>query len=428
MLKYFVVLFIFLLGIKISLAQTGLPYGINLAGPEFGHNYPGTVGQDYIYPTNSMLEYYSGKGFKLIRLPISWERVQPTLNGEVNMDEVNRILDVLDWAKALDMKVIIDLHNYCRRSINGTEQIIGSSSLSIAHIKDGWTKIAEQLKTRSNIYGYGIMNEPHDMLSSTPWFNIAQEIIYGIRSTDLNTTIIVGGDSWSSAERWIQYSSNLKDLVDVSDDLIFEAHVYFDNDASGRYTSSYAGEGAHANTGVNRVKPFVDWLNDYGLRGFVGEYGIPGDDPQWEPVLTNFMDYLSANCVNGTYWAGGQWWGAYKLSVEPSSGVDKPQMAILENYLSTAYSACDFTSTTSLSRIGVKAFPNPFEYKLSVQITDFKNVKNACLFDINGKKIFSQRLTGYTTSIEVENLTRGVYFLTVTMIDNSVFIRKVVKK
>ena len=36
-----------------------------------------------------------------------------------------------------------------------------------------------------------------------------------------------------------------------------------------------------------------------------------------------------------TYWAGGPWWGDYMFSIEPQNGVDKPQMGILMEHLSS---------------------------------------------------------------------------------------------
>jgi len=230
------------------------------------------------------------------------------------------------------MVVILDLHNYCRYVLNGTEEIIGSANLSIANIRDLWTKLSFELNARPEIWGYGIMNEPHDLLASAPWFDTAQEIINGIRTNDTTTRIIVSGDGWSSSEFWLSLSDNLKDLNDPSNNLTFEAHVYFDNDTSGKYDQSYDDEGTGPNTGIDRVTPFLNWLETNNLDGFVGEYGVPGDDARWLTVLDNFLGHLESNGVNGTYWAGGPWWGDYNLSIEPDGNVDKPQMEIVSKY------------------------------------------------------------------------------------------------
>src|SRR5690606_34479588 len=86
--------------------------------------------------------------------------------------------------------------------------------------------------------------------------------------------------------------------------------------------------------GVDRVTEFVEWLDEKGAKGFIGEYGVPGNDSRWLTVLDNFLAYLDANGVSGTYWAGGPWWGSYQLSCEPTNNytTDKPQMSVLEDY------------------------------------------------------------------------------------------------
>ncbi len=332
-------------------------FGINLAGGEFGKP-PGIYGKDYTYPNAGELDYYSSKGLKLIRLPFKWERLQPVLNGELDSTEVARIKYVVNEADERDMVILLDCHNYGRRNINGTNYIIGSSMVPVQSFGDFWTRMAEVFKTKnakkSSIWGYDIMNEPHDMLPSVKWFDIAQEAINGIRNTDLNTNIIVSGDGWSGA--WVfgipgSKSDILKNLADPSDKLIYQAHVYFDKDASGTYKKSYDGEAAYPNKGVDRVKVFVDWLKANNKKGFVGEYGVPSNDSRWLLVLDNFLKYLQENGVNGTYWAGGPWWGNYHLSIEPSNGADKPQMEIVERYLKVI----DFTQVPELTTNPISA-------------------------------------------------------------------------
>src|SRR5690606_37848318 len=132
-----------------------------------------------------------------------------------------------DAARERNLWVILDMHNYGRRFVNGTREIIGSANLPIKHFADVWGNLAERFRTKENIWAYGLMNEPHGMLDSVPWFNIAQQAIFKIREMDTNTPIMVGGDSWSSTYRWQQASGKLKDLVDPSTNLIFEGHLYF---------------------------------------------------------------------------------------------------------------------------------------------------------------------------------------------------------
>ncbi len=314
------------------------PFGVNLAGGEFG-KIPGSYGADYTYPTTGELDYYSSKGLKLIRFPFKWERLQPVMNAALDATELGRVMAVVDAANTRGVVVLLDCHNYGRRNISGTNFIIGSPEVPVAAFRDYWTRMAEAFKSKTNIWAYDLMNEPHDMLTTPSWFDIAQEAINGVRSTDLTTSIMVSGDAWSGAG-WFGITGSksdvLKNLADPSNKLIFQAHVYFDKDASGTYKNSYDLEEAYPNRGVDKVKPFVDWLAANNKKGFIGEYGVPADDSRWLVVLDNFLKYIRNNNINGTYWAGGPWWGTYPLSIEPDANGDKPQMAVVKNYLNAS--------------------------------------------------------------------------------------------
>lgn len=184
------------------------------------------------------------------------------------------------------------------------------------------------------VHGYDIMNEPHDMDGS--WPAAAQSAIDGIRTVDQNTSIIIEGDGWAATWSWQQFNGGL-DLNDPSKRLVYSGHLYFDRDDTGHYKGGYDAEGAYPTIGVDRLRPFVEWLERHHRQGFVGEYGVPRDDPRWLIVLDKFLAALTQARLPGTYWAAGPWWGPTDpLSVEPIDGRDKPQMTILEKYPSAA--------------------------------------------------------------------------------------------
>lgn len=327
--------------------KTPAPFGTNLSGGEF--SFSGTA-SDWRYPRTQELDYLASKGFKLIRLPFLWERVQPTLNGPLNEESLSHLKNIVWAARTRGIWVLLDLHNYNRRRTKNldntiTDDIIGSTEAPISTIQDFWKKMAAEFKNFDNIYAHGIMNEPYSIPRDMPWVNTAQAIINAIRTEDTQNTIMVGGDSYSSASSWPTVSDNLRKLKDPSNNLMFEAHSYFDKNSSGEY-ATYVLDNANAQTGVNRVTPFVEWLKKYNLRGFMGEYGIPNnpnadsdkadaaDNSLWNTLLNNTLQYLSSNGVNGTYWSYGTSWGTYKLNVYPNAnGTERPQMQVLANHL-----------------------------------------------------------------------------------------------
>ncbi len=314
-------------------------FGVNLAGAEFFHKKMDGVGRfniDYHYPTTTELDYWHSKGLDLIRLPFKWDRLQREVSGPLSEDELGYIRYLLREADARGMKILLDMHNYGRRNYKDKNRIIGDTLLP-SHFGQAWAEIARNLRDEPGLYGYGLCNEPHDMLDSCPWVEIAQVAIDSIRTADRRTAIVVAGNTWSSAERWPEINHGLESLNDPSDNLIFEAHCYFDNDASGIYRKGYDEEGAYPTIGIDRVRPFVDWLKKHNKRGLLGEYGVPGDDPRWLECLDLFLNYLAENGVEGTYWAAGARWNNYILGVHPENNYtkDRPQMEVLTKYTRT---------------------------------------------------------------------------------------------
>ena len=311
--------------------------GVNLAGAEFGDDkLPGVFDKNYTYPNAGQLDSYVAQKRSLIRLPFKWERVQHSLRAPLDADEVARLRAVLQAAAARKMDVILDAHNYGRYRFEGENeaQIIGAGRVGPADFADFWGKMAAELGDEPALYGYGLMNEPHDMGDDARWPLAAQAAIDAIRTVDAATPIVVAGDGWSSALRWAT-SSNAKlpaKLRDPADNLVYEAHCYFDKNQSGQYSKDYETELGSPDRGVENVRPFVEWCKTNQVRGFVGEFGVPDSDARWLETMTRFLDYLAANQISSTYWAGGPWWGNYPLSIEPRDGGERPQMTRLKRY------------------------------------------------------------------------------------------------
>jgi endoglucanase len=400
------------------------PFGTNLSGGEFGGVYPGSIGTHYGYPTNKCLDYFKSKGLTLIRFPFRWERLQrtngTTLNVDLDQTELGRLKTFIAEAEARNMKIIPDMHNFARYSFDGgttQTRIDDNSNLTRQHLGSIWRKLAEAFASYSNIWGYDIMNEPYNMQGGvdggTHWKAIAQVVIDSIRTVDTHTPIIICGDRYSSALYWLQASDRLKDLVDPANKLIFSSHVYFDKDQSGNYAKPFSEEGAHTQTGVDRVKPFVDWLKANNKKGFVGEYGIPTDEAtpdKYLPVLDNMLEYLSENGIPGTYWSAGPRWtetNPHTLSTQPTNNYtkDKPQMDVLTKYPTTKGQPTSSNMATGKNTISV--YPNPTTGRLNIQTDAI--VEQVTLKDIAGRTLLEQHLPHNTLSLQ--HLPAGIYIL-----------------
>jgi endoglucanase len=298
--------------------------GVNLAVGEFGKA-PGVFGKDYAYPGAKQFDYCRRKGLRVIRLPFKWERVQDDLMGPLDPFDMGKIDEVVKLARERGLKLILDMHNYARHS----GKLIGTEEVPNAAFADVWQKIAARYQDESGIFAYGIMNEPHG--TKGLWPAAAQACVDAIRAVDTTHTILVCGDGWSGAHSWPGINGKFL-LSDPAGKLVYEAHQYFDHNNSGSYKRSYDDEGAYPTVGVERLQPFIKWLKEHNARGFIGEFGVPDNDPRWLVVLDNTLAEMKKQGLGGTYWAAGPWWGKYPLSVEPRDGQDRPQMAVLEQY------------------------------------------------------------------------------------------------
>lgn len=304
--------------------------GVALSGAAFGPSVlPGKHGTNYIYPAESYYKKYAEQGLKLVRLPFLWERIQPKLDTELDTAQLALLTQSLDFAHKHGVKVVLDMHNYYRYY----RQPIGSETVSIQSFANTWKRIALKVSKHPALSGYGLMNEPN---TKGLWPQAALAAAKEIRKVDRTNWIYVAGDRFSSAWHWPQSNTQLIAdpwMRDPNNNLIFEAHMYLDRDTSGMYvdkTETFAPE-----LGINRAKPFVDWLRTNNLRGFIGEIGVPNYAPDAIVAMDNLLGYLRENCVPLTYWAGGPWWGNYILALDVAGGAEQPQLAVLRKHAAT---------------------------------------------------------------------------------------------
>lgn len=285
--------------------------GINLAGGEFGATIPGEHGKNYTFPDEGNIKYYADAGFRLIRLPYKWERWG---------QDVERIRQFLDTAHKYECKVVLDCHNYLRYY----GELLPADDTSLA---DHWREVVTEFKDHPAIRGWGIMNEPHD--TEGRWPAIAQRVVTAIEEIDNTHRIYVMGDHWGGAHSWKDKNG---DLRVEGQNVIWEAHQYFDSNSSGAYRGDYASEGADPEIGVRRLRPFTDWLKENNFKGVIGEFGNPPEQ-EWLFVMQNFVQAcIDQGIEEAFYWAGGPWWGPYPLSAEDNA----PQYQLMKAWIASA--------------------------------------------------------------------------------------------
>jgi endoglucanase len=355
--------------------------GINLAGAEFGeNNLPGTLGRDYTFNSETTYRYFGAKNLNLVRLMLRWERLQPVLRGPLDANYLTGVKNNIAWAKAHGDRVVLDIHNYGRYKLTESgvlntytlDNVYGGVvKVAGADLADLWIRLSNEFRDEGAVYAYDLMNEPHDM-GNASWKAISQAALMAIRSNGDRKLIMVPGDAWSSAEQWQLVHGPTGWVNDPASNFAYEAHQYFDRDNSGTYSLTYEQELALnpnlAVIGPKRVTNFVNWLKANNVRGYLGEYGIPDTDARWMTVLDNFLVALDAAGLDGSYWAAGEWWGAYPLSVQPQDNftTDRPQLAVLSGHLAPE----SFTTVSAASSSGFAFAPDSLVTGYGVALAD----------------------------------------------------------
>lgn len=149
-----------------------------------------------MYAAASDYTYFAGVGMNTIRLPILWERLQPTASGELDPAQLALLQQAVARAKAAGMYLVIDIHNYAK--YYGYK--IGSPEVPVATFTDLWRRLALAFNS-DNAVMFGLMNEPNN-ISASDWAGAAQAAIDAIRRTGANNLILVPGALWTGAHSW----------------------------------------------------------------------------------------------------------------------------------------------------------------------------------------------------------------------------------
>jgi hypothetical protein len=142
-------------------------------------------------PANSRLSHYpalcladlsemSGFGFNSVRLPLSWSQLEPE-RGRINQMYVDRIAQVVDWARGQGMYVIIDMHQNAYSRFTGAGPGVDLSQLSGA---PKWATITDRLPSRV-IGGQRELNATVFEAATNFWYNrdgIQDEYIAAVAS------------------------------------------------------------------------------------------------------------------------------------------------------------------------------------------------------------------------------------------------------
>jgi endoglucanase len=303
---------------------------VNLSGAEFGTALPGVEGNDYDWPSNADVDYFLSKGMNIFRVGFLWERVQPALSGDFAPTYTAELDALVAYATSKRATVLLNPANFARYYGN----LVGSAQVPVAAFANFWSRLALRYAGNSRVI-FGLVNEPHDM-PTEQWVAAANQAILAIRAAGAKNTVYVPGNGWTGAYSWADTwygTSNavaMLNVVDPANKIVFEAHQYLDASSGGDTADCVS-----TTIGRERLQPFITWLRANGKRGAIAEFA-GGNNATCNAAVTDMlatMEGASDVLEAWLWWAAGPGWGNYIFTLEPTNGMDAPQMSLLAPHL-----------------------------------------------------------------------------------------------
>jgi len=116
------------------------------------------------------------------------------------------------------------------------------------------------------------------------------------------------------------------------------------------------------------------------------------------------------------------------LGVGASSGSASSSTDQVESFATPAPGPnCTLTANYFQNEDMIKVYPNPTNGLLNIQINNYTDVLNIQIFDLNGRRVFSQIVNDFSIErkIDVQSLQKGIYLLKIDGVDLA-FTKKIV--
>ena len=298
--------------------------GVNLSGLEFGSGI-GSLNSTYAMPPASEYSYWAHNvGSNIIRLPFTWERLQPTLGGALDKNYLSYIQQEVGYAKANGMTTLLDLHNY---------GLYNGQNVTGAQLSDVWTKLGQAFKGDSSVW-FDLMNEPYQV-SATQWANVEQQTVNTLRANGIDNKLLLEGTAWSGAHSWTSSgnAAAFANFKDPGNNYAYDVHQYLDSDSSGTSATAVPGSGS------TRLVDVTNWAQSTGQQLFLGETGLAnnaGSETEMKAMI-NYMQQHSNQWLGFTLWGAGPWWPSdYIYSINPNGTTNEQSIQDMLSYLTPA--------------------------------------------------------------------------------------------
>ncbi len=224
------------------------------------------------------------------------------LNTDLDLDEydtwingkLDHLEDVLKWAEASGIKVVIDLHSPPGGRIEGSVMRMFTEKKYFDHYVEVWKRIATRFNGNKTVWAYDLINEPVQK-SYVPfdYWTVQRTAAEAVRAIDPTTPIMVESNNWASASAY-QYLTPLN-----LDNVIYHVHMYnpggfthqgvHKNPRGATYPGKVKGIYYDKEKLRESLKPVRDFQLKHHARIYVGEFSAA----IWAPGANRYL----ADCI-----------------------------------------------------------------------------------------------------------------------------------
>jgi len=304
---------------------TVLLRGVNWFGIETETHAPhGLWLRDY----KDMLAQIKRQGYNLIRLPYSVQALSSTNISGVdfsigsNKDLYGKTpLEVMDLviaeAQRQGLMILLDSHRLRDYSSTNTkiEELWYSNQYSEAAWIKTWTDLARRYRTRTNVIGADLKNEPHGQarwgnnLQATDWRLAAERCGKAIQAVNSNWLIVVEGvGNVSERNQWYWDGGNLEGVkqspvrLTVGKKVVYSPHEY----GPGVYNASWFSDPTFPNNMTTRWETGFNYIVTQKIAPvLIGEFGGRKVDTSSKEGIwqRQFVDFIAQKGLSFTYWS-----------------------------------------------------------------------------------------------------------------------------
>jgi endoglucanase len=297
--------------IAVQEMKIGINLGNTLDAPHEG---------DWALPAKqSYLKAFKEAGFKHVRIPITWDE-HTQKNAPYQIDEIflTRVEQVVDWALAQGLYVIINAHHEKWLKEHYSDQ---SQAQSIKNrISAIWMQIAARFKTKSAKLMFEMLNEPQGMtIDDVNQLN--QRLLSIIRNENPNRLVIFSGNGFTPIDSLL--AVNIPDITDKF--LIGNFHNYDPWSFAGQCVAQWGS--AEDKAQLREIfQQAADWSQINNIPVMMNEFGVAKYDfehPENVCVLEQRLDYLQTDValaaeygIAATFWDDGGSFSTFDRSTE----------------------------------------------------------------------------------------------------------------